>query len=59
MNLAAGSVVPVLGSLLMTYVIVRISGVAMLERTLSHTKPEYQAYVARTSAFIPRPPKKL
>lgn len=58
-SLAAGSVVPVLGSFLMTYVIVRISGVAMLERTLSQTKPEYRAYMARTSAFIPRPPKKL
>lgn len=57
-SLAAGSILPVFGSLLMTYVIVRISGVTMLERSLRKTKPGYEDYIARTSAFLPRPPKK-
>lgn len=57
-SLAAGSVWPVLGSLLMTYVIVRVSGVAFLERSLRKTKPGYESYIARTSPFLPLPPKK-
>ncbi|MCL4867942.1 MAG: DUF1295 domain-containing protein [Anaerolineae bacterium] len=56
-SLAAGSIFPVLGSILMTYVIVRISGVAMLERSLSRSKPGYEAYMTRTSSFWPRPPR--
>lgn len=58
LSLAAGSVLPALGSLLMTYVIVRISGVAFLERSLRKTKPGYEEYIARTSPFLPLPPKK-
>lgn len=43
---------------IMTYFLLRISGVAMMERGLSKTKPEYADYVARTSVFIPLPPKR-
>ena len=43
--------------LIMTYLLTRVSGVAMLERTLQNTKPEYASYVRRTSAFFPMPPK--
>lgn len=48
----------VLGSLLMTYLIIKISGVAMLERTLTTDKPAYKDYVERTNAFFPWFPKK-
>lgn len=48
----------VLGSLLMTYLIIKISGVAMLERSLSTDKPAYKDYAERTSAFFPWFPKK-
>ena len=41
----------------MTFLLLKISGVAMLERSLVKTKPAYQDYVQRTSAFLPRPPK--
>jgi steroid 5-alpha reductase family enzyme len=51
--MAAGSYLPVLGSLLMTAVIIKVSGVAMLEKTLKITKPQYAEYEKRTSAFIP------
>lgn len=56
--LSAGSYWPVLGTVLMTALIIKVSGVALLEKTLNTTKPGYQDYVRRTSAFIPWFPKK-
>jgi len=56
--LAAGSYLPVLGSVLMIILIIRVSGVALLEKTLKETKPEYREYIEKTSAFIPWFPKK-
>ena len=44
--------------ILMTYLLLRVSGVAMLEHTLTDTKPAYRDYVRRTSSFFPLPPKK-
>ena len=46
-----------IGPLLMTGLIIQVSGVRLLERTLVDAKPEYRDYVERTSAFIPWPPK--
>ncbi|MEY3641338.1 MAG: hypothetical protein RLZZ199_1143, partial [Actinomycetota bacterium] len=43
----------------MTYLLVRVSGVALLERGLRKRKPDYEDYVRRTSSFFPRPPKTL
>ena len=45
------------GALVMSVLLVRVSGVPMLERTMAKRRPGYADYVARTSAFIPRPPK--
>ena len=55
--LSAGSYVPFLGSLLMTALIIKVSGVVLLEKTLKDTKPQYKEYVEKTSAFIPWFPK--
>ncbi|MDH5415044.1 MAG: DUF1295 domain-containing protein [Flavobacteriaceae bacterium] len=55
---AAGSYITLLSSLLMTLLIIKISGVAMLERTLKETKPQYMEYIEKTNAFIPWFPKK-
>lgn len=49
----AGSYIPALGSLLMTVLIVWVSGVILLERTLGEKKPGYREYAERTSPFIP------
>ena len=46
------------GPALMSYFLLRVSGVAMLERTIGRRRPGYEEYVRRTSAFFPRPPKK-
>lgn len=57
-SFSAGSYLPILGSVLMIALIIKVSGVALLEKTLKETKPEYKAYVEKTSAFIPWFPKK-
>ncbi len=44
--------------LLMTFLLLKVSGVAMLDAHLSNSKPGYQDYIARTSAFFPRPPRR-
>lgn len=43
---------------LMTFMLLRVSGVTMLEKQLERTKPEYVAYVRATSAFVPLPPRR-
>jgi steroid 5-alpha reductase family enzyme len=56
--LAAGSYIPVLGSILMTALIIKVSGVALLEKSLKDTKPQYKEYIEKTNSFIPWFPKK-
>jgi len=48
----------IIGAVVMTVLLVRVSGVPMLERTMAKRRPGYADYVARTSAFIPRPPRR-
>jgi len=54
---AAGAWWTVLGPLLMTLFLMKVSGVAMLERTIVKRRPEYADYIARTPAFVPWFPK--
>ncbi len=42
---------------IMTFLLLKVSGVAMLEEGLKASKPDYQDYMRKTSAFIPMPPK--
>ena len=42
----------------MTFLLVRVTGKALLERRLGRSRPGYAEYVARTSGFLPRPPKR-
>jgi steroid 5-alpha reductase family enzyme len=58
LSIASGCYLPVLSSVLMTWLIVKVSGVSMLERTMKNTKPGFEDYVKKTSAFIPWFPKK-
>jgi steroid 5-alpha reductase family enzyme len=46
----------VFAPVLLTFLLVRASGVTLLESQLKERKPGYREYVARTSPFIPRPP---
>lgn len=42
----------------MTHSLVNRTGKALLEKKMRKTRPEYEAYIARTSGFFPWPPKK-
>lgn len=57
-SVAAGSFLPAFGSVLMTLLIIRVSGVVMLEKSLKESKPEYREYTEKTSAFFPWFPRK-
>ena len=46
-----------LGPLAMTVLLVKVSGVAMLDAHLAATKPAYRDYIRRTSAFVLWPPQ--
>ena len=54
---ASGGFWTVISPFIMTLFLLRVSGVALLEKTLVETKPQYREYVERTSAFIPWFPK--
>lgn len=55
---AAGGWWTVFSPALMTALLLRVSGVALLEKTLVETKPQYKEYIETTSAFLPLPPRK-
>ncbi len=55
---AAGSWPSFLGPVLMTFLLLKVSGVSLLEKTIAERRPEYASYVSRTSTFIPWPPKR-
>jgi len=57
-SVAAGSWLAALGSLLMTALIIKVSGVALLEKSLVSDKPQYRDYIEKTSSFFPWFPKK-
>jgi len=57
-SIAAGGYWQIIGSFVMTFLLVKVSGVSMLEKTLKDTKPEYQEYIQKTSSFFPWSPKK-
>lgn len=56
---AAGTWWTFLGPLLMSVLLIRVSGAALLEKTIGTRRPGYEEYVRRTSGFFPRPPKRV
>lgn len=46
-----------IGPVVMTFMLLRVSGVAMLERGLHKRREGYADYAARTATFFPRPPR--
>lgn len=57
MALAAGGWWALVSPLLMTVLLLKVSGVALLEQDIGTRRPGYAEYVARTNAFVPGPPK--
>lgn len=54
---AAGGAWTIASPLLMTILLLRVSGVTLLEQTIVDRRPDYASYKARTNAFFPGPPK--
>jgi steroid 5-alpha reductase family enzyme len=52
----SGSMLAFGGPALLTALLLRISGVALLDAHLATTKPGYAEWASRTRAFLPRPP---
>ncbi|MCY4493229.1 MAG: DUF1295 domain-containing protein [Acidimicrobiaceae bacterium] len=50
--------VGLVGPALITFLLMRVSGVPMLERAMSKRRKGYDEYVRRTSSFLPLPPKR-
>ena len=48
----------VFSPIMITFFLLKVSGVSMLEKTIDERRPEYAEYKRRTSAFFPLPPKK-
>lgn len=50
---AAGGWITIFSPIIMSYLLVRVSGKAMLERDMVRKKPEYRDYIEGTSGFVP------
>lgn len=48
----------IISPILITFLLLRVSGVTMLEKGIKKTKPEYEDYIKKTSSFFPWFPKK-
>jgi len=48
----------ILSPLLMTGLLLKVSGVTLLERDIGERRPAYRDYIARTNAFLPGPPRR-
>jgi steroid 5-alpha reductase family enzyme len=54
---AGGAAWTIFSPLLMSFLLLRVSGVTLLEKTINERRPDYATYQARTSSFWPWPPK--
>ena len=55
MALAAGGAWSIVGPALMTFLLLRVSGVTLLEKDIGERRPGYADYVRCTNAFFPGP----
>ncbi len=53
------TMIAIVGPVTMTFLLARWSGVGPLERGLQRRKPGYVDYMARTSGFVPMPPRRV
>jgi steroid 5-alpha reductase family enzyme len=55
---SAGGWWSIASPLLMSFLLLKVSGVAMLEDTIEERRPEYSNYIRRTNAFFPGPSRR-
>jgi steroid 5-alpha reductase family enzyme len=58
MAASAGAWWSIPGPILMTILLMRVSGVTLLEKDIGERRPKYSDYVRRTNAFFPGVPKR-
>ena len=56
--LSAGAWWSIVGPLLMSVLLMRVSGVTLLEKDIGERRPQYADYIRRTNAFFPGSPKR-
>jgi len=55
--LSSGAWWSVVGPLVMSILLLKVSGVALLEKDIGDRRSDYNAYIQRTNAFFPGPPR--
>lgn len=55
--LSAGGWWSIFGPVLMSVLLMRVSGVTLLEKDIGERRPQYAEYARRTNAFFPGIPK--
>ena len=58
MAVSAGGWWSLPGPVLLTVLLLRVSGVSLLEKDIGNRRPHYADYVLKTNAFFPGPPRK-
>ena len=56
-SLGTGAWPALVGPLLMNTLLLKVSGVVLLEKDIAERRPAYARYIQETSPFIPRPPR--
>jgi steroid 5-alpha reductase family enzyme len=56
--LGAGAWWSIAGPLIMSLLLMKVSGVTLLEKDIGKRRPQYADYIRRTNAFFPGPPKR-
>jgi steroid 5-alpha reductase family enzyme len=54
---AGGTWWTAIGPVVMSVLLIRVSGKGLLEKTIAKRRPGYEEYVRRTSGFVPLPPR--
>jgi steroid 5-alpha reductase family enzyme len=54
---AGGTLWTAIGPIVMSVLLIRVSGKGLLEKTIGRRRPGYDEYVRRTSGFFPLPPR--
>jgi len=57
-SFGSGHLITIFSPILMTWLLLKFSGIGRMESTISVRRPGYNIYVQQTSSFIPWPPKK-
>jgi steroid 5-alpha reductase family enzyme len=48
----------IVSPLLMTVLLLKVSGIGLLEKDIAERRPAYRDYIVRTNAFVPGPPRR-